>query len=56
MSEEIKEPEFLEPEFEATDAHPFDENPEDHIGKELPDPWTDPNADEAWRIKQADPS
>ncbi len=27
---------------EANDPHPVDENPEDHVGDETPDPWDDP--------------
>ena len=41
-----------DPTVEVNPAHPFDEDPEQHIGRELPDPWSDPNADEAWRTKQ----
>lgn len=26
------------------DPHEVDENPEDHIGEELPDPWEDDSA------------
>lgn len=45
----MDEPQFVEPVFEPTAAHQFDENPEDHIGVELPDPWDHPNIDEGWR-------
>lgn len=27
---------------EDKNPHPVDEDPEDHIGEELPDPWDDP--------------
>lgn len=30
-----------EPEVERNPAHPVDENPLDHIGDEIKDPWTD---------------
>lgn len=26
----------------STNPHPKDEDPEDNIGEELPDPWVDP--------------
>jgi hypothetical protein len=26
---------------EGTNAHPVDEDPEDHLGEEIPDPWAD---------------
>ena len=28
--------------FAESTAHPVDENPEDHCGDEMPDPWSDP--------------
>lgn len=34
---------------EATNPHPVDEDPEDHIGDELPDPWV--TADDAGNWK-----
>lgn len=26
----------------SSDPHPVDEDPEEHIGPEIPDPWDDP--------------
>lgn len=36
-----------------TDPHPVDENPEEHIGEELPDPWED-NSAEDWPNEEVD--
>ena len=30
-----------------SDPHPHDEDPEEHIGEELPDPWTNGE----WEVK-----
>lgn len=47
----------MEPEeYVPTSAHPVDENPEDHIGMEIPDPWTDPKLDEGWLQKPTEES
>lgn len=36
-------------EIEGVNPHPVDENPEDHIGDELPDPWDTAHADGTWK-------
>ena len=37
---------------EVNNAHPVDEDPEDHIGDELPDPWDQPNPWADWTEEQ----
>lgn len=32
-----------------TDPHPVDEDPEEHIGEELPDPWDDLDENGEWK-------
>lgn len=29
-----------------TDPHPVDEDPEEHIGEKIPDPWEDPEQED----------
>lgn len=36
-------------ENESVNPHPVDEDPEEHIGDELPDPWVTADADGNWK-------
>jgi hypothetical protein len=44
-----EENEVVAPEEEATNPHPNDEDPEEHIGDELPDPWADQDENGLWK-------
>lgn len=36
-------------ENEGVNPHPVDEDPEEHVGDELPDPWDDTDENGQWK-------